>query len=362
MAYKIRGEILKDSSQKSTWYARVRYRDDAGKVREKKRTCRTRESAKIELPKLTAIVESELRPQKTYADLDAFFRREYLTAARFTDGKKVAGYKQNHGSIIPLLDTALDYFGPSPLPSITYEQVRQYKAEVEATPAIVYDDVKRPPKMRTVATINHYLKWLRRLFNIAIEQGWLDVSPFKRGRPLIVAALEVERTRILTPAEETALLSWCVGRREHLASIIVFGIETGCRKGEIMSLTWKQVDLENSCITINATNTKTEKPRMVPVTDRLKAVLESLQKKRSTGKVFTTGEFQDSFRRACEKAKLPDVHFHDLRHTAITRMLEKGVPQPLVMKISGHTNIKTFLRYVNPTPASIAAIAQQLSR
>jgi hypothetical protein len=50
-------------------------------------------------------------------------------------------------------------------------------------------------------------------------------------------------------------------------------------------------------------------------------------------------------------------HFHDLRHTAITRMLEKGISPPLVMKISGHTQHKTFLRYVNQSENSVYEIA-----
>ena len=58
-----------------------------------------------------------------------------------------------------------------------------------------------------------------------------------------------------------------------------------------------------------------------------------------------------------------EIHFiHDLRHTAITRMLEKGISPPLVMKISGHSQQKTFLRYVNQTESSIYDIAMKLDR
>jgi len=60
-------------------------------------------------------------------------------------------------------------------------------------------------------------------------------------------------------------------------------------------------------------------------------------------------------------AELPAVHFHDLRHTAITRMLGKGIFPPLVMKISEHTQQKTFLRYVNQSESSIYDLAMMLA-
>jgi integrase len=88
------------------------------------------------------------------------------------------------------------------------------------------------------------------------------------------------------------------------------------------------------------------------------------QNSRSTpsGLVFGTSDFKKAFLGACADAGLDDVHFHDLRHTAITRMLERGISPPLVMKISGHSQMKTFMRYVNQTEASILDIAQQLDR
>jgi integrase len=84
--------------------------------------------------------------------------------------------------------------------------------------------------------------------------------------------------------------------------------------------------------------------------------------KRQNAFVFTTGDCKRAFLSACEKAKLNDVHFHDLRHSAITRMLEKGISPPLVMKISGHTQQKTFLRYVNQSEDSVYEIAMILDR
>ncbi len=71
------------------------------------------------------------------------------------------------------------------------------------------------------------------------------------------------------------------------------------------------------------------------------------------GRFWTRLDFKTAFNKACKIAGLEDLHFHDLRHTAITRMLET-LDRSEVMKISGHTQERTFMRYVNPNMASIA--------
>jgi integrase len=88
-------------------------------------------------------------------------------------------------------------------------------------------------------------------------------------------------------------------------------------------------------------------------------VLLNLQIPRSRP-IFGPVDWKRSFNAACKAAGLDDVHFHDLRHTAITRMLEKGISPPLVMKISGHTQQRTFMRYVNQSESSIYDIAMKL--
>src|SRR5262249_28656271 len=63
---------------------------------------------------------------------------------------------------------------------------------------------------------------------------------------------------------------------------------------------------------------------------------------------------------ACHAAKIKDFRFHDCRHTAITRMIEAGMPAAQVMKISGHTQHTTFQRYVNVTNETVTQLAQRL--
>ena len=169
----------------------------------------------------------------------------------------------------------------------------------------------------------------------------------------------------MTREEEKKLLANCTGQRKHLVPIIVFAIETGLRRGEINSLEWSSVDLGRRMVKVESLNAKTLKSRLVPLSaraaDALKQVWQNSTRKQST-RVFGGIDFKRGFNSACNDAGLDDLHFHDLRHTAITRMLEAGISPPLVMKISGHTQQKTFLRYVNQSEASIFDIAMRLDQ
>jgi integrase len=150
-----------------------------------------------------------------------------------------------------------------------------------------------------------------------------------------------------------------------LAPIVVFAVETGMRRGEIQSLRWSSIDLGRRIARVESHNSKTLRSRLIPISARCAEVLSELWRnsnRRQDALVFHGIDFKKSFNATREKAGLTDVKFHDLRHTAITRMLEAGISAPLVMKISGHTQQKTFLRYVNQTENSIFEIAMQLDK
>mgnify|MGYP000550026651 CR=1 FL=1 len=349
------GSIFKHADGKR-WIARLRYTDTAGLRREKKRICISHARAKDEIASLRAEIANDAADRRTYRELDSFFRSQYVHAAKFVGGKKISGFRQDIKTLERYLDRALDYFGDRPLDAITYADLREYKRRIEAMPA--------RGGQRSVSDTNHHLKRVRRILNIAVEQGWLTANPFERGGTLIVESFEVERTRILSVAEEQRLLKNCERWRQHLAPILIFAIETACRRGEIRKLRWSDINLAGRTIRIQATNTKTLKPRLVPISARLRDTLATLRANqlRPNSLVFGGADFKTSFNKACRDAELTDVHFHDLRHTAITRMLEKGISPPLVMKIAGHTQQKTFLRYVNQSEQSVYEIAIKLDQ
>jgi integrase len=71
--------------------------------------------------------------------------------------------------------------------------------------------------------------------------------------------------------------------------------------------------------------------------------------------------FKKSFASALANASIEGLRFHDLRHTAITRMIQAGLSPMEIMKVSGHSQMTTFARYVNPNTNAVQRIADTLS-
>jgi integrase len=212
---------------------------------------------------------------------------------------------------------------------------------------------------RTVTTVNRELAYLRRMFNVAVQNGWVLRNPFKCGDALILTSCEKRRERILTPDEEVRLLAACDDpRRSHLKPLLVALLDTGCRRGEMLKLVWRDVDLQSRVITVRAENSKTFKERQVGITERLCTMLLSI---RETAKgeldslVFRgCGDVRNSFATACKIAGikyggLDGLTLHCLRHTAATRLVRGNLPIQLVGRLLGHSSVNTTYRYLTAT-------------
>ncbi len=340
------------------WVARLRYTDAEGKRREKKRHCLTKRqaSAMVRQLKEEASTTAVNLDRRTFRQLDQHYREKHLHKAVMVGGQKVSGFRQPVKAVAHYMDGALEFFRDKPLEDIRFSDLQAFKAATLARPTI-------QGRQRSIADTNQFLRRLRRTFAVAVEEGWIATNPFNRGSALIVASHETERERVLTREEEQRLIDACSGQRAHIRPLIIFALETGCRRGEILSLKWDSVNLEKRFIKIEGTNTKTLKSRLVPISSRLAEALRKVWEnspKRLTANVLPMGDFKKAYITATKIADLPDLHFHDLRHTAITRMLEKGLSPTLVMKASGHSQTKTFLRYVNQTETSVYEMAAKL--
>ena len=124
------------------------------------------------------------------------------------------------------------------------------------------------------------------------------------------------------------------------------------RRGEMFKLKWSDIDFENRFITIRAFNTKTMRERQVAITERLSLELELLWQNSSQGTddlVFgVTTSVKTAFNKVKAIAGVPDLRFHDLRHTHATRLVSKHLPLSEVGRMLGHTQANTTFRYVNP--------------
>lgn len=133
------------------------------------------------------------------------------------------------------------------------------------------------------------------------------------------------------------------------------------RPEEIYKLVWNDVDFQNHIVIIRAENTKTETERIIGITPRLENELEKLWEsspKDSDLRVFGVKSIKTAFKTACRKAEIKNFRFRDCRHTATTRMVNSGMLQAEIMKVTGHTQLKTFLRYVNLTAETASESAK----
>ena len=138
-------------------------------------------------------------------------------------------------------------------------------------------------------------------------------------------------------------------------------LETCCRPGEILSLQWRDVDLEAREITIRAEKAKTRRARRLPVSSRLMAVLE-MQQLDPSGQPFPPDAYvfgdplgsrarwvRTDWDTARKAAGLENFQLRDLRHEAASRFEEAGVLTTDVSKFLGHRNLSTTTRYLNTT-------------
>ena len=155
------------------------------------------------------------------------------------------------------------------------------------------------------------------------------------------------RNRRLEDNEEERLLRFCSQSQNHwLLPVVLMAIETAMRRGEILGLTWTDVEMEKR--TLHLPITKNGDSRMVPLSIRAGQVLDGLPRD-ITGKVFpvTTMALRGLWDRACKRANIEDLNFHDLRHEATSRFFEKGLNVIEVASITGHKDPSMLMRYTH---------------
>jgi len=340
-------------------YARFVYTDASGKRREKHEKAESKTDARERYDRMKRehfshgeqILDAA---RMTFRQLAAIYEQRRLIPAEYQGERRVAG-RRSLETPKGYLRTLVGHFGGKRVRNIAHSDLDKFRRERLKTPIIAKYKEKGKEKTRerprTIASVNRELEVLRSVLNFAKREGWIIRNPFETGEPLISKADEVQRDRILTCEEEERLLSVCTGRRSHLRLLLIAALDTGMRRGELFALKWSDVDFENRLISVRATTTKTMRGRIIGLTARLQSELAALWENSAKGAdslVFgITDTVKTAFAAACREAGVEGFRLHDARHTAITRMIQGGMPPMEVMKISGHTQMTTFVRYVN---------------
>jgi len=213
-------------------------------------------------------------------------------------------------------------------------------------------DIERYKSRRTQevskSTVNRSLNTLKSLFNKAVQWGKLSDNPAKTIKKFKENS---QRLRFLEKEEISRLMQHCTG---HIRPIVIIALNTGMRKGEILSLKWEQVDIQHKVI--HLFDTKNSERRDIPLNPNVLSALVALTRHQTSQYVFCdkTGKpfrnVRKSFFTAVKKADIINLHFHDLRHTFASQLVMAGVDLNTVRELLGHKSLEMTLRYSHLSP------------
>jgi integrase len=197
--------------------------------------------------------------------------------------------------------------------------------------------------------VNHVGTCVYQMQLMAYERNHKRNAPVRmqRARPT------EGRRRILSEGEEDRALEWLSQNAENeFKDLFAFWLDTGSRKSEALTLAWTSVDFDAGSITFEGRFTKNGRTRRVPMSQRVRQMLERRRDQRRNGPtVFAPISdsrlygLWDAMRHALGLADEPDFVIHMLRHTCCTRLLRIGVPSVTVQQMMGHASLSTTESY-----------------
>ena len=222
------------------------------------------------------------------------------------------------------------------------------------------------------ATINRELDLLSAAINYARKRWEWDIQNPVSGMSL---RLPEGRLRWLSRAEADVLIREAEKDRKslHLADFIRLALNTGCRKNEMLKLSWDRIDLKANVLRLEGVHTKSGKRRAVPVNEEARRALLNRARFRAEHCPDSLWVFahkngkriqfmQNGFQAACGRAGIKDFRVHDMRHTCASWLVQGGVPLLEVSKLLGHSTTEMTERYAHLAPENLKAAVSVLDR
>ena len=204
------------------------------------------------------------------------------------------------------------------------------------------------------------LQIIRHTINIA-QMEWgvsLRENPVNQIR---MPSPSKPRERRLTLDEYEKLLSFSeISRSYFLKPLIILGVETGMRLGEMLQMKWKDLDAQSS--TLLLTDTKNGSSRVIPLSQCALDVIKNLPNGNENIIPVTYSAVKSAWQRLCNRCGIEDLRFHDLRHEAISRFFEYGLTLPEIANISGHYTKSQLLRYAHSDKNIVHQLAEQIDK
>lgn len=201
--------------------------------------------------------------------------------------------------------------------------------------------------IRDIAALSAIVNHARREWGFAIS------NPFEQIRKPIMPP---GRDRVLSQGEEESLLIALapINRRNPLMQpLVIVALETAMRRGELLGMRWENVDLARRTAFLPLT--KNGLARTVPLSSRAVETLVNMPTR--TGELvfpISIAAMEANFLRAVRRAKLNNLHFHDLRHTATSRISRKLPNLIELAAVTGHTSLQMLKRYYHPRAEELA--------
>ena len=193
--------------------------------------------------------------------------------------------------------------------------------------------------LKDLSLLSHAIEVARKDWGLAINGN--------PARQITKPKQNKARERRLGEGEEKLLLNACrASNNYYLKPLVIVAIQTAMRRGELLQLERQHLNLNNR--TAYLPMTKNGEDRKVALTTTAIATLKEMPVHIS-GRVFPLSEtaLRGLWRRACERAEIEDLRFHDLRHEATSRFFEKGLNVMEVAAITGHKDLRMLQRYTH---------------
>jgi integrase len=218
---------------------------------------------------------------------------------------------------------------------------------------------------RAPATVVRYLAALSNVLTAAVKEwGWLEDSP---ARKLRKPKEPRGRVRFLSDDERERLLAACrESDNPFLYCAVVVALSTGMRKGELMGLTWADVDMPGGRITLH--ETKNNERRVVPLVGHAVTAIRTLPRRIDTPLLFPGKVKRDRpidlrapWEAALKRAGISDFRWHDLRHSCASYLAMSGATAGEIAEVLGHKTLQMVQRYSHFAESHVAGVVASMN-
>jgi integrase len=291
----------------------------------------------LERGEFTMLETQKTSKQKTFASFVEEFKTSNTQWGEST--------KRGNEAMIKKL---VEEFGHLPLIAITAKQIETYLAS------------RKDQDQLATATTNRYLATLKTMFKMAVRWGYLGYNPADSVKT------QKEEGNIPEALTEPQLETLLKELPDYARIIVIFAADTGLRRSEMEKLQWPNIQFAERMIVVQGSTAKNDEFRVIPMTDRVFALLQKLYEENQQAKVKTLQvlpwkDIKKSLHNAGERAGLGHVHLHMLRHTFATRLRDKGVPLDRIKELLGHKTMDMVLRYAKARPQQLQEAIEALN-